>query len=153
MLSNSRKIRFPQQEYFLKIGFRLTLIMVSTSWKKALKSVSLGRNKVTFLKMGFFLISVMVFINRNKSCKILFSQDQLCYWKPLWKTIFKERLHCPQQKRVFQLVKNSFVHLPDIPGCEPKLFVKWKCIFNEFFNPASGIDFCLLETVFLSLEI
>ena len=50
-------------------------------------------------------------------------------------------------------MKNSFVHLPDIPGCEPKLFVKWKCIFNEFFNPASGIDFCLLETVFLSLEI
>ena len=54
MVSTSQKIRFPCheqasfKEYFLKTEFRLISIMVSTSRKKALKSVSISRNKVRF---------------------------------------------------------------------------------------------------------
>ena len=39
---------FPQQKYFLKAEFHLISVMVSTNRKKALKSVSISRNKVTF---------------------------------------------------------------------------------------------------------
>ena len=54
MVSTSRKYVSPSRnklllvEIFFKIGFHLTSIMVSTSRKKALKSVSISRNKVTF---------------------------------------------------------------------------------------------------------
>ena len=54
MISTSLKIRFPYhkqtswQEYFLKTELCLISIMVSTSRKKALKSVSISRNKITF---------------------------------------------------------------------------------------------------------
>ena len=83
---------------FLKIKFRLISIMVSTNRKKALKSVSISRNKVFknwippnfhyqeqgyFLKIWFFLISIMVSTSRNKSCKILFCLGEIVflYWE------------------------------------------------------------------------
>ena len=42
------RISFPQQEYFSRTEFCLISITVSTSRKKALKFVSIRRNKVTF---------------------------------------------------------------------------------------------------------
>ena len=58
-----------------------------------------------------------------------------------WRPIFKEKRLWSQQKLLSWLVKNSFFHWSDIPGCENSFSGKWKRFFNEFFLSASGNQF------------
>ena len=91
-----------------------------TLGKKTLKSVAISRNKITFknwnlrifhkqegyfLKIAFFLISVMVSTSKNESCKILFCLGEIVlfyseyssgnhYWNYVEANVFKEKRHC-----------------------------------------------------------
>ena len=157
MVSTSQKICYPQQEHFLKTGFRLISIIVSTNRKKAPKSVSLRRKRLLFknlisrtfhkqeecyfLKIGIFLISVMVSTSRSKSFKILFCLAKISFFyseffaslvetiiEAMWDPIFLKKLHYSQQKLVFKAVKTVFPPRGNI-------------FFNEFFILASGNGF------------
>ena len=157
MVSTSQKICYSQQEHFLKTGFRLISIIVSTNRKKAPKSVSLRRKRLLFknlisrtfhkqeecqfLKIGIFLISVMVSTSRNKSFKILFCLAKISFFyseffaslvetiiEAMWDPIFLKKLHYSQQKLVFKAVKTVFPPRGNI-------------FFNEFFILASGNGF------------
>ena len=101
-----------------------------------------------FLKIGFFLISIMVFTSRNKSCKILFCLGEIVLLieaiiEIMWRPIFKEQFCRSLWKLLFWLVKNSFFYLLDIPGCENKFCV----------NFLTNFSFRLMEIVFFYSEL
>ena len=142
---------FPQQKYFLKAEFHLISVMVSTNRKKALKSVSISRNKVTFKnwippsfyqeedRLFFKNLIISNFNNgfhqQKQKLENTFLSKQNSFIQSFsfiiekWRPIFKVKLLCSQQKLFFWLAKNSFFHLSDIPGCENSFSIKWKCIF------------------------
>ena len=114
------RIRFPQQEYYLKIGFRLISIMVFTGTKKFQNPFPLSEVRFLFknwipldfhqqeegciLQNGFFLISITVSTSRKKAIKSFsvqakyysFIQSALLVKtiiETIRKPIFKENLH------------------------------------------------------------
>ena len=97
----------------------------------------------------------MVSTSRNKSCKILSCLGEIVFF---YSEFFASGNHYRNVQANFQrktflllveisqffwLVKNSFFHLSDIPGCEISFSVKWKLFCNKFFIPASGNKFSL----------
>ena len=149
--------------------------MVSTSRKKALKSVSICQNKVTFKnwippiisinrKIRLFFKNLILsnfnngFHQQKQKLENSFLSKQYSFIQSFLlvetiietqKPIFKEKLLCSQQKLFFWLVKNSFFHLSDILTCENSFSVKWKCIFKRILHSGQWKRiFCLVERVF-----
>ena len=58
--------------------------------------------------------------------------------KTIWKPIFFKTFYCSHQKSFLCLVKNNFVHLSDIPGCEER-FSSFQLVETDFLSSGNRI--------------
>ena len=86
-----------------------------------------------FLKIGFRLISIMVFTSRNKNCKILFCLGEIvfifCQWKPLLKLCGSQFL----KKNLIAPSRNYFCGCRETVSSICEIFLAVKTVFSEFF--------------------
>ena len=178
MVSISRKICFPQQEYAspaeicFKNWIAPNLGNGFHQQEKALKSSSKSRNKFpakfhqeeeVFFKKRLYSSSFLFLLGETKTVKSFSVQmKQYSLFKvflpvytiieTMWKPIFKEELHCFYQKLFFWLAKIAFFRLVDIPGFENSIFVKWKRIIQKILHSGQWKwVFCLLDKVSIIL--
>ena len=120
--------------------------MLSTSRKKALKSVCISRKnfyqqeKGYFLKLKFFQILIMVSTSININCKFLSSLGEIVFF---YSDLFASKNHSQNVganslrktslllvETIFLVSKKHFFHFSDIPGCENTFSAKLKRIFK-----------------------